>query len=156
MNSDRTAGALRLAELAASQSDVAMAKKMTSLAVSFDDNNPQLKYDAAIMLDRVGDVDAALKYLYQAKRLAPDMALLYYAEGLLRAEKGDMVGSVALLKQAVGRDALQDCWWYNLAVGQMRLGRNDDAKKSLDEALELVPEHSQYRQLRDSLEGRKP
>jgi len=151
MNADRPAGALRLAELAISQNNAGLAEKMTNLALGFDENNPQLKYDGAIMLDRIGNVDAALKQLYKAKRLAPEMAMLYYAEGLLRAEKGDMVGSVALLKQAVGKDASQDRWWYNLAVGQMRLGARDDAGKSIERALELSPSNPQYLQLRTSL-----
>jgi len=151
MNSDRPAGALRLAELATSQNNPAMVKKMTELAVGFDGNNPQLKYDAAILLDRIGEVDAALRQLYQAKRLAPDMAMLYYAESLLRAEKGDMVGSVAVMKQAVGLDPSQDRWWYNLAVAQMRMGTLDDAKRSLDKALALTPQNVEYLQLRASL-----
>ncbi len=150
-SADRPSGALRRAQLAAMQGHASLVRLLTRQAVAMDANNPQLLYDSAILLDRIGDVDAALGNLAKAKKLDPELAIIYYAEGLLYAEKGDLVSSANALAEAVQKDPIQDRWWYNLAIAQLQQGQREQARASLEKALELRPEDPAYLELKSSL-----
>lgn len=150
-NADRPAGALRRAELAVQQGDVALAKQLAEQAASFDRNNAHLLYDIAIMFARVGDVDGALAKIGTAKLLDSSLGLIWFGEGLLYAEKGDTKRSIEAMKVAVSKDPNQDRWWYNLGVAYMQVGENEKAKESLRKAVELNPGQEQYKQVLEGL-----
>ncbi len=144
-SADRPAGALRRAQLAAMQNDANLARLLARQATAMDANNPHLLYDAAIILDRIGNVDSALSNLAKAKRLDPDLAMVYYAEGLLYAEKGDLAASAQALREAVEKDPSQDRWWYNLSIANFQQGDLETARASLQKAIDLRPDEAAYR-----------
>ena len=149
-NADRPAGALRRAELAVQQGDVALAKQLAEKAASFDRNNAHLLYDIAIMFARVGDLDGALRKISNAKLVDSSLGILWFGEGLLYSEKGDTQRSIEAMEVAVEKDASQDRWWYNLGVAYLQTGQNAKAMEALQKALSLNPEQPQYQQ---ALEG---
>ena len=143
-NADRPGGALRRAELAAIQGDVPLVKQLVRQAVSFDRENAYLYYDAAILLDRVGEVNEALNLLTMARRIAPDLALLPYSQGLLYAERMDYRAAEQAISDAVGLDPDQARWWYNLAMIYQYLGEPDKAYGCINRAIELEPENPEF------------
>lgn len=151
-NADRPAGALRRAELAVQQGDVALAKQLAEKAASFDRNNAHLLYDIAIMFARVGDLDGAMSKISDAKLIDSSLGILWFGEGLLYAEKGDTRRSIESMEAAVEKDASQDRWWYNLGVAYLQTGESDKAKKALEKAISLNPEQPQYQQALTGLE----
>ena len=149
-NADRPAGALRRAELAVQQGDVALAKQLAEKAASFDRNNAHLLYDIAIMFARVGDLDGALRKISNAKLIDSSLGILWFGEGLLYSEKGDTQRSIEAMEVAVEKDASQDRWWYNLGVAYLQTGQNAKAIEALQKALSLNPEQPQYQQALES------
>ncbi|MBH53568.1 MAG: hypothetical protein CMI18_04385 [Opitutaceae bacterium] len=144
MNADRPGGALRRAELALLEGDLVLAKKLTLRAVSFDQENPYLYYDAAILLSRAGDTSGALNILQKAREIAPSIGLLAYSQGLLLAERNDYLGAQKAFVEAVGLDADQHRWWYNLAMVFAYTGEPDKAMGCISRALELAPGTPEY------------
>ena len=151
-NADRPAGALRRAELAVQQGDVALAKQLAEKATSFDRNNAHLLYDIAIMFARLGDLDGALRKISNAKLIDSSLGILWFGEGLLYAEKGDTQRSIEAMEVAVEKDAGQDRWWYNLGVAYLQTGQSAKAKEVLRKALSLNPEQPQYQQALESVQ----
>ncbi|MCH6257103.1 ammonia-forming cytochrome c nitrite reductase subunit c552 [Puniceicoccaceae bacterium K14] len=139
MNSDRPAGALQLAELNLSQGNVDLARQLVLQAVGFDRNNSLLKYDAAIILSRAGDLKGALALLEEGREQDATVAVLAYGQGLLRAESGDLSGAIKSLEDAVKLDTTQPRWWYNLAVSYYQFGQFEKAVTAAERALELEP-----------------
>ena len=146
MNADRPSGALRRAELALQQGDRALSKQLILQAIRMDRNNAQLRYDAAILLDRAGEADEALAQLRFARSSSPDFALIPFAQGLLYAGKNDFVSAAKAIEDALRLDPSQDRWWYNLALAQLQLRDSASAKESLEKAIELNPSEPAYRQ----------
>ena len=144
MNADRPGGALRRAELALLEGDLALAKKLTLRAVSFDQENPYLYYDAAILLSRAGDTSGALNILQKAREIGPSIGLLAYSQGLLLAERNDYLGAQKAFVEAGGLDADQHRWWYNLAMVFAYTGEPDKAMGCISRALELAPGTPEY------------
>lgn len=153
-NADRPSGALRRAELALLHRDAALAIQLTRQAIGFDLNNPQLKYDGAIMLDRAGDVDGAIKMMTDALAIDKDFAMAYYGLGLLYAEKGDTLASINSLKRAVSKEPTQARWWYNLGVAQAQVGSIEEAKYALNRAMQIEPTNMDFLQFFGQLQGR--
>ncbi len=144
MSADRPGGALRRAELAVIQGDIPLVKQLVEQAVSFDRENAYLYYDAAILLDRVGDVNGALNLLTAARRMAPDLAILPYSQGLLYAEKRDYMAAEKALSDAVGLDPGQARWWYNLAMIYEYMREPAKTYGCINRAIELDPENTDF------------
>ena len=154
-NADRPSGALRRAELALVHRDAALAIQLTKQAIGFDMNNPQLKYDGAIMLDRAGDVDGAIKMMTDALEIDKDFAMAHYGLGLLYAEKGDKLASINSMKRAVSKDPSQARWWYNLSVAQAQVGKIEEARYALSRAMQIEPTNMDFLQFYGQLQGRQ-
>lgn len=150
-NADRPAGALQLSALAASEGDRSEARRLSELAVTFDRSNPALRYDVAIMLDRVGFPEDALRHLRIAQSQDPQGGLYWFAAGLVQGGQGDLAAAARSLVRAVRLDHDQDRWWYNLAIVQARLGSLEEARRSLERALELSPGEASYRSFLDGM-----
>ncbi len=146
-HADRPTGALMMARQAMRRGDTAAAVGHVQRAVSFDSANPMLTYQGALLLDSGGAVDAALELLWGASDAARASGHLYFAEGLLWAEKGDVHRSAATLRLAVERNPTQDRWWYNLALAETKKPDWAAARDAIRRALELVPNAPEYRQL---------
>ena len=155
MNADRPGGALRRAELAAIERDIPLVKQLVRQAVSFDQENAYLYHDAAVLLDRVGEVNEALNLLTMARRIAPDLALLPYSQGLLYAERMDYHSAERAIADAVGLDPNQARWWYNLAMIYQYLGEPEKAYGCINRAVELEPGNTDFLIYRERLERMK-
>lgn len=150
-NADRPFGALRLGELAAQAGRREEAERWIERAVRFDRRNPELRYEAAILFDRIGMPELALRHLRLASGYAPEDGKIVFAMGLTLGELGDYQGSLEALERAVALDGSQDRWWYNLAMMQEYLGNRVGAGESLRRAIELAPAVEEYREARERL-----
>lgn len=150
-NADRPFGALGLAELAARENDVQRVKTLGELAISFDRRNAALRYEVAILFDRVGLVEEGIKHLQIANGYDRSTGLYYYSIGLLQAELGEMQQAQQNILRGLAIEPNQDRWLFNLAVIQVRSGNVEGARATLERALELSPGNSEYQSFLDSL-----
>lgn len=152
MNADRPQGALRRAELALLQGDAQLTRTLVAQAVSMDKNNAPMCYDGAIILSRIGDVDAALRLLAKGRRLDPTLPFLPFAQGLLFGEKGDLDSSILAFEKAVRLDPQQARWWYNLSIAYMKRGDLQKSSEALNKAIALDPAERSFLQWRIGLD----
>jgi Flp pilus assembly protein TadD len=75
-----------------------------------------------------------------------DLAVLF-------AETGDYATAVRLWQQVFDADPVQTAAGYNLALGQCRLGRKDDAEATLKRLLSFAPDDQRARALAADLAG---
>ncbi len=150
-NADRVAGALRMAEWAQAERRVEDLVMYAERAVAMDRNTALVRYDVAILLDRAGLGEQALKHLKVGSALDPRTGLYDHAIGLVLAEMEDYAGAAVALKRALVREPEQDRWWYTLAIAQTRAGDVGKARESLARALELAPENAEYRVFAEQL-----
>jgi Flp pilus assembly protein TadD len=75
-----------------------------------------------------------------------DLAVLF-------AETGDYATAVHLWQQVFNADPAQAAAGYNLALGQCRLGRKDDAEATLKRLLTFAPDDQRARALAAGLAG---
>ncbi|MDQ8200625.1 multiheme c-type cytochrome [Pelagicoccus enzymogenes] len=152
-NADRPSGALKLASQAANLGDAKLTQQYGELAVSFDRKSAPIRYDVAILYDRVGLVSEGLQHLRIASAYDPSSGLYPFSIGLLLAEQGKMEEAASSIKKALRIEPEQHRWWYNLSVMQTRLGDVAGARASLQEALRLEPSEPAYLQFMQQLSG---
>lgn len=150
-NADRPFGALGLAELSARERDVESVKKLGELAISFDRRNAPLRYEVAILFDRVGLLEEAIKHLRVAHGYDNSTGLYVYSTGLIQAEMGNLPEAQQSMLKGLAIEPNQDRWLFNLAVIQARSGNRAGAIQSLERALEVAPETPDYQSFLDTL-----
>lgn len=152
-NADRPSGALKLAADAVVQRQVDKVRSYGELAISFDRKNPAIRYDVAILMDRVGMVDEAIKHMKIASGYDSSTGLYLFSLGLLHAEKGEAPQAISAIQRALKIEPTQDRWLFNLSVLQARSGDVPGAIGSLRGALAIAPEEQAYQDFLGQLTG---
>ncbi|EDY82801.1 tetratricopeptide repeat domain protein [Verrucomicrobiia bacterium DG1235] len=143
-SADRPSGALKLASKAAREGDAQTALHHGELAISFDRKNAPIRYDVAILLDRVGMGEEAIRHLRITHGYDSNSGLYLYSMGLVMAAQGRLEDAADAIKQGLAIEPEQHRWLYNLSVVQTRLGDVAAARSSLENALQLSPGEAAY------------
>tara|TARA_B110000438_G_scaffold303712_1_gene366690 strand:- start:311 stop:2449 length:2139 start_codon:yes stop_codon:yes gene_type:complete len=151
-NADRPRVALQMAARAVSENDLEKARRYVKRAIGFDSVNPEVYFQGAIILDQGGRIEDAFDVLRSAPEVARSTGLIYYAEGLLWAERGDFEQSANRLLVGLEKDPSQDRWLYNLALAYTKLRNWPAAMDAINQAITLAPNNAAYRQLKYSIE----
>jgi tetratricopeptide (TPR) repeat protein len=104
--------------------------------------------ELALQLD---DPQLAGRLLNEASVRAPDVGVIHEKLGLALALLNQPTGAIAQLEEARRLDPRSPSVNLNLAVLYAQLGRREEARIRLDEALRLKPDYAQARQLLDRL-----
>jgi Flp pilus assembly protein TadD len=73
------------------------------------------------------------------------------ALGAYRMQRGDFAGAIALWREALALNPAMTLVRVNLATALLRAGQPDEAKATLEKALELNPASPEARELLDRI-----
>jgi len=97
-------------------------------------DDPALLNNLALIYHRAGD-PRALELARRAHEAAPERAEIIDTLGWLMVETGDPAGGLRLLREAHSRAATAAEIRYHIGVALARLGREEEARRELEEAL---------------------
>ena len=99
---------------------------------------------------RLGRTESALEDVESAIRSASDgKDLAYRRKGRLLLDLGRPAAAVPAFDAALGLRPADPDGWIDAARAWRALGQEDRARKMIDEALRLDPDHAEARRLRD-------
>ncbi|CCM78229.1 TPR repeat-containing protein [Rhizobium mesoamericanum STM3625] len=136
---DSSLPALR-AQLALLINDRVQMKEAIERSLSIDPNDPDgLQARARYRADFEGNLEAALKDLNNAIKVAPGSSMAWNDLGLLQAARGASREAEAALKKAIELDPDDPISHANLAVLYLDQSRMKEAKREIDLALAADP-----------------
>ncbi len=97
-----------------------------------------------------GLIDAAADLFAQTVAIDPSFARGHYNLGLVRRERGDLLGAVAAYETAIGLDPTPQAY-QNLAVALFKLGRQAESLRSFEQAILAYGSNPMAAQLRQQL-----
>jgi Flp pilus assembly protein TadD len=115
----------------------------------------ELHTELGFLEQRSGDIHAADREYRAALSADPDDGTARGDMAVLFAGTGDYATAVRLWQRVFDADPAQAAAGYNLAMGQCRLGRKDDAEATLKRLLRFAPDDQQARGLAAALAGGK-
>lgn len=113
----------------------------------------ELHTELGFLNQEAGDIHAANNEYRAALDADPNDGTARGDLAVLFAETGDYVTAVRLWQQVFHADPAQAAAGYNLALGQCRLGRKDDAEATLKRLLTFAPDDQRARVLAADLAG---
>lgn len=93
--------------------------------------NPSEAYNRLAMMHIERSLDTAEQYASEAYKLRPNSAKVLDTFGYIKALKGDLEGSLKMLRDAFARDASDPNIRYHLGFTLAKLNRTAEAKKEL-------------------------
>ncbi len=144
-----------LGDQALARNDYKSAEKHYSFVVTQQPNNPIALNNLAWVSAKLKK-DAAIGFAEKAVALAPDQPMFLDTLATLRAEKGDHVGAMDLQTRALALQPQNSLLKFNLAKIQLRAGRKDLAKETLNDLASLGPAfrgHDEVSALQKELAG---
>lgn len=130
-----TAGYIALAKVHAKNKNWDAAIANGSKALEIDDDQPEINAIMAEAWAKKGDKAKAAEF----RKKAPANPRGLFNEAARLINEGKDSEAEPLLKQAVGADATFALAFYELGMVQARLGKNTEAKESLQKFIELEP-----------------
>jgi Flp pilus assembly protein TadD len=115
--------------------------------------DPELHTELGFLEQRSGDIHAADREYRAALAADPDDGTARGDMAVLFAGTGDYATAVRLWQRVFDADPAQAAAGYNLALGQCRLGRKDDAEATLKRLLSFAPDDQRARGLAAALAG---
>ena len=97
--------------------------------------NPSEAYNRLAMMHIERSLDVAEQYANEAYKLRPNSAKVLDTFGYIRALKGDLEGSLKMLRDAFARDANDPNIRYHLGYTLAKLNRIEEARKELEYAV---------------------
>ncbi len=134
-----------------SNGDTKKAVALYREAVEASPQDAVLRYQLALALDRMGDTAAEDAALEQAVKIDPSLALAQNQLGYLASQTGDSSSAERYFRLAVEAAPEYTDGWVNLAATLGMESRFPEAEQAVDRALELDPNNTGARQLRQAL-----
>jgi len=107
--------------------------------------NADLMVVRAVVLEKAGQVDQAVRLLEAAGAVAPDNRVVLFNLGRLRNAEGNFQAAVISLEHLTRLEPGDAEAWNNLGVARLQLGRFDEAGQAFVNAInanaDLVPAH---------------
>jgi tetratricopeptide (TPR) repeat protein len=137
---------------ASGETALALLRKAEALAASTV-KDAELHTELGFLDQQAGDIHAADREYRAALAADPDDGTARGDMAVLFAETGDYATAVRLWQRVFEADPAQTAAGYNLALGQCRLGRKDDAEATLKRLLSFAPDNQRARSLAQALES---
>ncbi|HMA38229.1 MAG TPA: tetratricopeptide repeat protein, partial [Chloroflexia bacterium] len=117
------------------------AKARTELqrAIEIRPDNPDARYNYALMLNAAEQIDAAADEFKEALRLRPDFPEAHYALGVLYKSRGQLDQAVAQFKDATALKPANAETFINLGLVEYGEQRYEEAAEKFRQALRLEP-----------------
>lgn len=155
--SDRTlaAGKAELADEAMKEGDAQKAAALYREALSSDPNEPLLYFKLAKALEKLNDVAGEEASLQRAIELNPSLPEAQNQLGYLAVRRGNTAEAEKRFRAAVQASPSYVVAWVNLAAALTDESRWKDADDALDHALQIDPDNTQARKLKELLAAAK-
>jgi predicted TPR repeat methyltransferase len=114
---------------------------------------PQGHYNLAATLNACDEKSAALNVVEQAEQDFPDSALIHYGKACVLQSLGRLDESLASFTIALELDPHNADTWYGVGVVLLRQGDPLRASSYFERALDVAPNHTGARYMRDALSG---
>jgi tetratricopeptide (TPR) repeat protein len=111
-------------------------------ALRSDPNNPQLRYNLSLALEKLGDTTGERQELEKALHLNPGLAVAHNQLGVLALRAGRTTEAEAAFKRAIASDPQYADAKNNLGVLYGREGKDEQAAALYREAIENDPKYS--------------
>lgn len=108
--------------------------------------------DLGEALEKSGEADQAINAYRRSMDLSPDNALAYNKLGLLYQARAQVDSAVAVWRRGAARSRDSAALHYNLALAYAQREDYEAALKEITRALEIAPDDSTARSLRDTIE----
>ena len=120
-------------------------------AIAVLPDNAGLRYQLALILNDLNDIDGERSALEQTVKIDPNFALAQYRLGILDSRKGDASGAEQKFRLAVKASPGYVQAWIALAATLATESRIPDALQAVDSALKIDPDNSAGLELRKNL-----
>jgi tetratricopeptide (TPR) repeat protein len=137
-DSDRSYALLRMGQIYERKSDFASARVSYENALTANPDNVIAKNNLAwLYAEHGGNVDVALKLAEEAKEKAPNDPGIADTLGWIYVKKGSYEAAVDNLKDSTAKEPNNASYLYHLGTAYYKLGRNGEARKELEAALNM-------------------
>jgi tetratricopeptide (TPR) repeat protein len=127
------------------QRNYAAAEQRLHRALKIEPSSPDLRFDLAGVLDKLGKTADALKILEENVAAFPQHANSWFLLGVFKARARDTAGAIASLERAVECDPLHDRAQFMLGNLHLQAGDHAAAKRHLLKAFEVTPNEAAIR-----------
>lgn len=151
--SDQTIAAQKSTQAAeaARAGDKQKAEALYRDAIAALPDNAGLRYQLALFLNDLNDIEGERTALDQTVRIDPNFALAWYQLGILDSRNGDAAGAEREFRLAIKASPGYVQAWIALASALAGESRIPEALQAVDSALKIDPNNSQGLELRKSL-----
>lgn len=151
--SDQTIAAQKSTQAAeaAQAGDKQKAAALYRDAIAALPNNAGLRYQLALILNDLDDIEGERTALEQTVKIDPNFALAQYQLGILDSRNGDTVGAEQQFRLAIKASPGYVQAWIALASTLAAESRIPEALQAVGSALKIDPNNSQGLELRKSL-----
>lgn len=139
---DLRARNLRIATAELAHGDAGKAAAYFEVAVAFDPTDAAVHFDFGLALEKLVQVDEALKQYLTAVKLQPDYAEAHTAIGLILFGQHKPAEAASHFEAALASHPNFAIAYLGLGRAQQRLGQMEEATASLQKALALAPENA--------------
>ncbi|HSV70571.1 MAG TPA: tetratricopeptide repeat protein [Methylibium sp.] len=136
------------------QAQLARAVESFRRAAALAPQSPELQFNLAVTLGRLGKLDEAVAVYRRALTLKPDFAVAHYNLGTALKDLGRHADAVAALQRAVALQPGYLAAHANLGAALQALGRLDEAVASYRAALAIGPSAKGHLSLASALRAR--
>jgi len=120
-----------------------------------DENNEEILFKIAYILQQSGDSDEALKYYKDALTLDKRNEIIHNAIASLYRSKGEFNSALTHLKASLSIDDENPVTYYNFGNLHVDMDNIEEAKEMYQKALELDPAFSQAKEELEKLDTPK-
>jgi tetratricopeptide (TPR) repeat protein len=151
--SDQTIAAQKSTQAAeaARAGDKQKAAALYREAIAALPDNAGLRYQLALFLNDVNDIEGERTALDQTVKIDPNFALAWYQLGVLDSRSGDTAGAEREFRQAIKASPGYVQAWIALGSALAGESRIPEALQAVDSGLKIDPNNSQGLELRKSL-----
>jgi len=107
--------------------------------------------DLGEVLEKSGEADQAIDAYRRSIEVSPDNATAYNKLGLLYQARAEQDSAIAVWRRGVERSRSSAALHYNLALAHARREDYEAASREITRALEIAPDDSTARSLRDAI-----
>ena len=144
---------LEKADMAFEEEDFKKALALLHEANAKDENNEEILFKIAYILQQSGDAQEALKYYKEALSLDKKNEMTHNAMASLYRANGEFTSAKIHLKASLDIDAENPITYYNYGNLLVEIESNEEAQEMYEKAIELNPDFEEAKEELEKLQA---
>jgi hypothetical protein len=128
-----------------------LAQRRLELAYAYSPHNAEINFAEGNLHFALADAPAAKSFYLSTLRLDPDHAGAYNNLAVIALQEGHWRLAIGLLRAVLVRVPNDAKTWFLIARAELQLGERASAHEAISRAVELEPNHSEFRALQQEL-----